>query len=150
MADRPVSARSVIATIQAPTRVAHLGKYQRGQKVLLLTPSLSAMPAACPMATITGPNFSETREVGLLDRFSRVFLLQLFLGQSFDLGTYTVDFRAVVGGSPWTYRVTFDVIAGGDSGGNVISLHVAPRPEATYVLAQLSSGRLVQGKNPSV
>jgi hypothetical protein len=43
---------------------------------------------------------------------------------------------------------TFDLIAGGDEGGAVVSMFAIDRPEARYVVGQLASGKLVQGRNP--
>jgi hypothetical protein len=118
--------------------------------VLIATPALSTWPSACPSVVVTGSRVSYGLELGLLDKTNRVFGVELFLGSDFDPGNYLADMTATVGGQPWSSQVAFTVIAGGDSGGSVISLFGIQRPEASYVLAQLSSGRLVQGKNPSV
>jgi len=78
------------------------------------------------------------------------FTASLFLGLGFPLGTYRVTFTYRAGGFDRSATTTFDVIAGGDPGGSVISMASYERPEARYVVAQLSSGRIVQGRNPSI
>ena len=67
---------------------------------------------------------------------------------SVALGTYSVSTAYAIGGVPATQASTFQVVAGGDSGGEIISLFEYDRPEGRYVLAQLGSGRLVQGRDP--
>lgn len=72
------------------------------------------------------------------------------LGAGFALGSYTVSFNYTVQGYQGLLLATFEVVGGGDLGGPVISLYSVDRPEARYIVAQLGTGRLVQGRNPTV
>lgn len=125
-------------------------RYQRGQLVTIgLTPP-EGMPDSLPVASITDPDnalfatphLPYTPNAGT--SFSRSFRMP---GGS-PLGTYQVAISYSVAGTPGTAASSFDVVAGGDSGGEVISLYGYDRPEARFILAQLGSGKLVQGKNP--
>lgn len=126
-------------------------RYQRGQTVLIGS-SLDSMADAPPVATITDPD-NALFGVFLLPyapvngtTFRYAYPLALPGGAA--LGTYQVVIAYSIAGTPGTVTSTFDVVSGGDSGGSVISLYAYDRPEARFVLAQLSSGKLVQGRNP--
>jgi hypothetical protein len=64
------------------------------------------------------------------------------------LGRYRVEYRYTSGGQPWASLAYLEVIPGGDPNGAVISMFAYDRPESNYVLAQLGSGKLVQGRSP--
>lgn len=126
-------------------------RYQRGQSVLIGSQQTGHADAP-PVAAILDPN-AEAFATVLLPYapvrgtdYTYATLFQLPGGAA--LGTYTVTITYAIDGTPWTDTSTFDVVAGGDSGGSVISLYAYDRPEARFVLAQLSSGKLVQGRNP--
>jgi hypothetical protein len=61
-----------------------------------------------------------------------------------------VYFYFTLAGVAYSASGSFDVVAGGDSGGRVMSLHSVDRPEARGLIAQVSSGRLVLGSNPTL
>jgi hypothetical protein len=129
--------------------MSNLGRYTKGQRVpLLLVPS--SMPDATPIATIIGPDDSTLAALGMpLGPDGRCFLLRLFMGEPYEsMGTYRVTYSYFVAGQPVGSEDTFDRIAGGDAGGRVIAMVSVERPEARYVVAQLDSGRVVQGQNP--
>lgn len=133
----------------------NLGRFQSGQSVTIAvstlgSTSLPVMPDAAPVATIKDSvgDVILLRKLAL-ERFgSNVFSLDVFLGVRYPLGTYTVEYQWVVGGFTGTGSDTFDVIHGGDVGGRIISMYAYDRPEARYVVAQLTSGNFVQGRNP--
>ena len=107
-------------------------------------------PDVTPTVTITDPDES-TITLGLTMLGSNLlFGCNFFLGSDAVLGTYTIEYLYIVAGATGTASGSFDVIIGGDAGGVVISLYAYARPEAQYVVAQLSSGILVMGKNPSI
>lgn len=131
-----------------------LGRRQQGQYVNLRVETTDssgdpAQPDAAPVATITdaGSNVVATIKIPM-SRVENVFSLPLFLGASYLLGTYIVEYSWSVGGVIRNSSDSFDVIHGGDIGGGVIAIYGYDRPEARYVVAQLSSGKLVQGRNP--
>ena len=126
----------------------YLGRFRWGDEVdFTVTPT--GPPPALPTATITDASsvtvasFSMWVLPGLAS-----FAGSVFLSSAWALGTFTVTCQFSVSGSPVTQVFTFDVVAGGDSGGDVISMYFYDRPEAGYVIAQLSGGLLAQGRNP--
>lgn len=135
-----------------------LGRYQLGQWVTLGTVVMDGsgkpvVPAAAPVASITGPQgFSMTLPMAALPEavssypVGTAFGSLLFLDSSFIFGIFGV--RYSVSGQSIADPDSFTIIGGGDPGGRVISMHAYDRPEATYVIAQLDSGLIVQGKNP--
>lgn len=129
-------------------------RYQRGQYVPLTTTVSDGLTLEPPVCVVTDPNnamfgYFLLPYVGLNPNGAPIYSYPMFLAGGAALGTYTVTitFATTIGGSA-TVDQTFDVVAGGDSGGQVISLYSYDRPEASFVLAQLSSGKLVQGRNP--
>lgn len=132
-----------------------LGRFQVGQVVMPAVKTLnvdgdSAAPDVAPTATITGPDGFARGPFKLAMRGgSTEFALPVFLGLEFSLGTYSLSYSYTVDGDAIdTDGDSFEVIAGGDPGGRVISMVAYDRPEARYVVAQLTSGRIVQGRNP--
>jgi hypothetical protein len=132
--------------------MADLGRYRRGDKLTLhcATPSV---PDHAPIAVILDQSNYPVAALSLpkADASRKAFELQVFVGDGFALGSYSVSYQFSVGGVPGNVPGdSFTVIAGGDSGGEVISLYSCDRPEARFVIAQLNSGRLVRGRNPSI
>lgn len=131
-----------------------LGRFQLGQSVPL---SLSVVnsggspvwPDAAPTATITDSGSHVIAEFKMaMTGASYVFSADEFLGLDYTLGTYSLSYQWFVGGSSVSASDSFDVAPGGDAGGRVISMYAYSRPEASYVVGQLSSGNIVQGRNP--
>lgn len=131
-----------------------LGRFQLGQNVIfgLATNDASGNPIApdaAPTATVTYPNGSSAGPIKLaMNTGPTTFSIGWFLSADFALGTYTVSYQFRAGSYQGTGSDTFEVIAGGDQGGCIISMYAYDRPEARYVVAQLDSGNLVQGRNP--
>lgn len=132
----------------------NLGRFQPGQVVKISVATVDgsgtpATPDAAPVATIrNGSNAVIWTGKLAMDGSTKVFSLAVFVGIPYPLGTYTVTYQWAVGGFNGTGSDTFDVIHGGDVGGRVISMYAYDRPEARYVVAQLTSGNIVQGRNP--
>lgn len=132
----------------------NLGRFQQGQTVQLHVTTVdedgnAAQPDAAPIATFKDSNSEVVAAVKMPMFLGPVsFLLSIFLGVEFPLGTYTVEYSWSIGDFTGSASDTFFVIHGGDVGGRVISMFAYDRPEARYVVAQLSSGNLVQGRNP--
>lgn len=127
-------------------------RYQRGQQISLQV-ALAGLADVPPVMTIHDPNnalFGTYRLPYLPSVDSTTFTYGTFLRLPGGavLGTYQVSFSYSIGGAPGTQTAAFDAVPGGDSGGKVVSLYAYGRPEASYVLAQLGSDKLVQGKNP--
>lgn len=136
----------------------NLGRFQRGEKIPLAVQVVDGSanpvePDAAPLATITDPSNATLASVRLPLAGSGMgqFGMAYFLGILFSsLGTYqvTYSYDYAEGTGQGTASDTFEVIAGGDEGGAVVSMFHIDRPEARYVVGQLASGRLVQGRNP--
>lgn len=132
----------------------NLGRFQQGQivKISIATVDgndLPATPDAAPVATIRDPSNAVIFSGKLaMDGGTQLFSLPIFVGISYPLATYTVGYTWSVGGFNGTGSDTFDVIHGGDVGGRIIAMYAYDRPEARYVVAQLTSGNIVQGRNP--
>lgn len=125
-----------------------LGRFQLGDVVLLEVLPQSP-PDAAPVATVTD-SLSNTILVAkmALNGTPASFALQLFLGSQFKVGTFSVTYSYIVNGGSGVTEDSFDVVAGGDPGGPVIAMTAYDRPEAQYVVVQLKSGYLMQGRNP--
>ena len=125
-------------------------RFVRGMTVQI-EPILPSLPDSCPTVTIANQTTSTTIGTFLVPfRGNGIFRLPYHLGPLLFLGTFTLTFQWTVNGTPYSQVQTFTLVDGGDSGGRVISLYSYTRPDATYLLAQLDSGRLVQGRNPRV
>jgi hypothetical protein len=134
----------------------YLGRFQIGQTVpLAVVPvdsgGFPSPPDSAPVATVQDPS---NTTVGILKMAlggdPEHFAIGFFLRGGLALGTYQVTYAYRVNGASLGETGSFDVIPGGDPGGAVIAMVGYDRPEARYVVAQLASGRLVQGKNPRV
>lgn len=139
--------------------VSYLGRYQVGQEVPLIlwvrnqdrTPSF---PDDVPLARVVDSSGSHIASVKMpvVDRYTVTGLFQAYLPLSteYAVGKYTVEYQYRVSGYSGLLLATFEVVPGGDVGGSVISLYTVERPEARYVVAQLDTGRLVAGRNPTI
>ncbi|SIO38004.1 hypothetical protein SAMN05444166_4234 [Singulisphaera sp. GP187] len=132
----------------------NLGRYQQGQTVTIGLAVVDAngdpaSPITAPTAVITDADDSVVASLKLaMNGNSTAFALGVFLGINYSLGTYTVTYSYQSGAFSGSASDTFTVIPGGDPGGRVISLYAYDRPEARYVVAQLTSGLILQGRNP--
>jgi len=141
--------------------VSYRGRYKLGDHVplLLLTRSASGtptLPLDVPYAKVwdnTGTlvhNFF----MPIADRFAvtGLFTHNMRLGGRFPtLGMYRVVYFYNLSGSyHGTDEDTFELIAGGDNDGTVISDYFYNRPFASFVVQQLDSGKLVSGRNPRI
>lgn len=132
----------------------NLGRFQQGQIVKLnVSPfdnvGVSTVPDSAPLATIRDQYSNAMAFLKMpMNRSVVGFSIPVFLGVGFPLGTYTVTYSWSIGDYQGSASDSFDVISGGDIGGGVIAMYGYDRPEARYVVAQLSSGNLVQGRNP--
>lgn len=134
------------------------GRFQTGDSIGLVVGTVDGgdrpvEPDAAPVATIRDPDGAPVAAVPLprLGRDPTVFGMNYFLGLRFaTLGTYSVAYAWDYGEGTASGAAAdaFELIAGGDSGGAVIAMSHIDRPEAGYVVAQLASGKLVQGRDP--
>lgn len=153
MAEVPADATTALtlALSCSQDHVQYLGRFRRGDKVPLSC-SLASVPDSAPVTVILDED-SATLAAFLLPRSGVTrteFGLAYRLGESAALGRFQVSHQASVAGVTTTRYQSFDVVAGGDSGGEVIALYSFERPDAVRVVAQLGGGRMVRGDNPRV
>jgi hypothetical protein len=142
----------------AANRVGYLGRYQLGQVVPLMIRTTGyqgriVTPFDYPIATIfdSSANVVATVKLPAMDRGNSVFALPLFLSLKFSVGRFRViTTYASNGAYTGAFLDYFEIIPGGDPNGPLISLFAYDRPEASYVLAQMGSGKLAQGANPQI
>ena len=143
----------------------YLGRYQLGDSVIipLVTSDSQDIPFPpdfMPTARIVpvGPGAAgQVWEVPVLpldppDVFLGSFVLTSRLSPypAVPIGRYTVRIDYSIDSVKYVRTATFDVTTGGDASGGVISLKETRRPPGSAVVAQLSSGVLVSGRNPRV
>lgn len=87
------------------------------------------------------PVFDKTVTIGL-------FRYQLFLGTGYSVGQYTIGLHYSIAGSSFNESRTFDVIAGGDQHGQVLSMAWLHKPQVDFAVYQTESGEVLAGKNP--
>jgi hypothetical protein len=135
-----------------------LGRFQKGEKVPLQVSTVDGSanpvePDAAPLVVVRDPANAVVASLRLprvgtaFDQYGMAH----FLGVLFaTLGTYQVSYSYdyAEGTGQGTASDTFELIAGGDEGGAVVAMFHIDRPEARYVVGQLASGKLVQGRNP--
>jgi hypothetical protein len=135
----------------------HLGRFRLGQVVPLLAwvrdSDDSAIAAdAPPLARVFDQSGTliDAFTLPALDRYGILGLygLPLRLGFGLEPGHFIVTYACLVGGRAFIATSVFEIVRGGDASGAVISLFASDRPEASYVLAQVTSGRILQGRNP--
>lgn len=132
-----------------------LGRFQPGDIIELKFDTVDgdsnrAAPDVSPTIQIVDADSNAimpTNKAGLIGSYTH-FGLDLFVSALYPLGTYTVTYSWTVSGTGFTATDTFTVIGGGDIGGSIIAMRAYVRPEASYVVAQLNSGNIVQGRNP--
>ena len=129
------------------------GWYQAGDLVPIALSTtadgLAVAPDLAPTAVISKPTaVALPAQLMGLAGGPTSWLINFFLDNTAILGTYQIAFTYYVAGVEYTATGSFIVVAGGDIGGDVISLYAFSRPDATYVLAQLTSGVIVCGRNP--
>lgn len=139
--------------------MSYRGRYQLGQEIPLGVLTVNASGA--PSFPTTAPHmdvFSGSAKVvsgkllPVVDRGGQTgyFHYPLYLGPQFAAGRYSVVYRYLVGTYLGQVEDTFEVIAGGDDEGEVLAMHWFERPQADFVVQQLSSGKLVRGRNPRI
>ena len=140
-------------SIIARDAYAELGRFRHGDKVTMSI-SLPGVPDSSPIAVIFAEGTNQLMGVYQLpsiDSTNLNFALPMLMGNGFSFGTYLITYQFTIGGIQGTVDSgRFQVIPGGNPAGDVIFMHAIDRPEATFVLTQMSGGRLCVGRNPSI
>lgn len=130
--------------------VSSLGRFQRGDRVVVDVPT-TILPDSHPVcAVMASGGGSVGAFVMAFNPDIPGFRVTLRLGPEYGLGIYNLTVTYAVAGMGYSVASAFEVVAGSDPSGPIISLYSYDRPEGRYVLAQLGGGRLTQGRNPKL
>jgi hypothetical protein len=144
---RPMASAVVLAAA-----CVSLGRFRRGD-VVSVELSLPFIPDVPPYGVVLDSEH-EIVQAFLLSRTSSSpgdFTANIFVDRQYQFGHHQIAFVTLAGGVPEEQdNQCFDVISGGDSGGRVVSLACYQRGASQNVLAHLSSGELVLGREPSL
>lgn len=139
--------------------MAYLGRYQLGVEVPLSVRTTNsagsaALPAACPSIDVYSDSAKVVsgKQIPISDRYGVTALFRhgLFLSQLYTAGRYEVAYRWVIGSYEGGQVDTFEVLAGGDGDGSVISMYHLRKPQASWIVQQRDSGKIMKGRNPRV
>jgi hypothetical protein len=138
----------------------YLGRLFQGSQVPLTlavtdqsgTPQV---PSAAPTARVRGDaGVLTTLTLPILDRYGATGLFQalLFLGSTFPAGRYRVSYHWTYGSYIGEAEDQFEIAAGGDPAGAIISMAWYERPHANFLVLQTdaAAGQLYFGRNPSL
>lgn len=136
----------------------YLGRYFQGQVVPILvqtrnlagTPTLSDNPPFIDFHGASG-KISQV-QMPILDRYvvTGLFLYHLFLNSSFPAGRYRATHFYKTSDYHGVDTDVFEVVAGGDADGSIVTQHYWQRPEATYLIQQTEADSILLRRNPAV
>lgn len=134
------------------------GRFQQGEFVPLTVACINAAgapvaPDAAPTVNVYGPTGTKilaAKPIPTMDRFGTVGLFGwgLFLNDLYPAGHYTAAYKWASGAFAGGDLDWFEIAAGGDPKGSLISLYWFEQPQAGHVIQELDSGRLAIGNNP--
>lgn len=138
--------------------MAFIGRFQLGDVLPLLLVTRDAsltpqVPTVPPAVTIWSSSAKvEKHEMPMIERFitDGMFLARVFLGSAYSTGLYTVSYNYAVGSYQGVETDSFEILPGGSVDGNVMSMYFYRRPQADFIVQGLDSGKIVQGRNPSI
>lgn len=137
--------------------MAYLGRYQLGQFVPLTVQCLDAsgtptLPTGPPTIDVWlgSTLIVAAKEIPILDRYgvTAMFRYRLPLDGRFSAGSYMVSYTYTVGSLVVFDIDAFQITAGGDINGAVISMTEFVRPHAKFIVYQTDQRLLLYGKNP--
>lgn len=136
----------------------YIGSYRLGdhvplQCVCIAPGGTNALPDVSPVASIYAPGGSKVDLVmPVMDLYGKrgLFSFDLMLDSRFGTGLHRILYSFALGGLPYRTMSMFDVVSSGDAGGALISMTNYTTPQAVFIVGQLSSGRLVAGRGPSI
>ena len=134
------------------------GDVQLGQEVVLGlqchdTNMVPVVPDSSPVIDVYAPgHVISAKKIPVMDRsgVKGYFQYGLFLDQKYTVGQCLVTYRWTTGAYQGYCEDTFMILPGGHPDGSVISLSWYHRPHANFLVAQLTSGKLVKGRNPTI
>lgn len=136
------------------------GRWQLGEHVPMQVQCRNSTgapvaPTAAPTLSVydsSGTRIVNEKTIPVLDRFGTtgLFGIWLYLTSAFAAGQYAAVYSWTSGVFTGRFVEQFEVVAGGNADGAVISMYYYQRPHARFVVQQLDSGRLVKNRNPSL
>lgn len=134
------------------------GNVQLGQEVILGLQCLDAsgvpvLPDESPVIDVYAPGHVVAgKKIPINDKagVTGFFQYGLFLDLKFTVGPCLVTYRYHAGAYEGFAEDTFTILPGGHPDGTIISLAWYHRPHANFLVAQLTSGKLVKGRNPTI
>lgn len=135
----------------------YLGRYTLGQWVPLvavttngaMTPSWPASVAVFSVYDGAGARvYSGLMPPLDLARLPGSFSYLMRLGDTFALGHYVATITFALAGTTYSVENRFQVVAGGNPAGALVSLHSYQRPQADFVLGRLDSDQRLIARNP--
>lgn len=134
------------------------GRYHLGEEIAFgivakNSTGLPVEPDAAPTFSVyaaNGTKIISDKKFPPIDRtaVAGIFGYAQFLGMTFAAGQYLLYVKWVKSGFNGRYIEKFEVMPGGDAGGNVIAMTEFKKPHNTYIVRQLTSGIISAGRNP--
>lgn len=135
----------------------YLGRFAIGQEVVLPLHATDGSPG--PVACTRAPGlkvFDGTGTLVLADsmpsldtvRSVGLFAYRLVLTASFAVGRYVVAFSYTAAGTARVKTAHFDVVAGGDAAGAVVSMYHLSRPQANTLVEKTAQGKRLLKRSP--
>lgn len=139
----------------------YLGRYLLGQTVHITVQSVDvngtpAAPENPPYLEIRSDSgLIGTVQAPVIDRYvaTGVFVYPLRLNSSYSTGRYSAThYYRVTGGNAYNGLDVdyFEIVAGGDADGSIVTQAYWQRPEATYLIQQTEAGNFNLKRNPSI
>jgi len=136
----------------------YLGRFFTGEILPLVFQCADAngtptVPSNAPYIDLRGSGGQITQvQMPVLDKpnTTGLFMYPLLLNSSFTTGRYSATYFANAGGYPNLEVDAFEVVAGGDSEGAVITQAFWSRPEASYLVQQTEAGSVLLKRGPTV
>lgn len=136
------------------------GRYHIGEEVALAL--LTKNSSGVPTAPDTAPTYSiynaggtaivSNRKMPPVEKGATtgMFGCGQLLTNEYSEGQYTVLYKWTISAFNGEVVEKFEVLPGGDGSGNNVAMAILRKPHTTYVVRQLTSGKIAAGRNPRV
>lgn len=136
----------------------YLGRYFQGQVVPILVQTRNlagapTLPDNPPYLDFHGAAGKiEQFQMPILDRYvvTGLFLYPLFLDSTYPEGRYRATYFYKTSDYHGVGIYVFEVVAGGDADGSIVTQAYWQRPEASYLVQQTEADAILLRRNPSV
>lgn len=134
-----------------------IGRFQLGDTIPLFVVTTDAsdtpqVPEFPPTVKIWSKNkLVKAKFVPTWETFTQtgIFLGRAFLDPKYAIGLYRVTYYYQIGTFQGIKVGNFEVMPGGNTDGNVMSMYYYHCAQANFVVQGLDSGKIVQGRNPT-